>query len=87
MMSAQNGHEQVARALLEAKANIHHETPKHLTALSMACENEHKGCAILLLQAGAQADVCDDWGDTPLSIAKKKGMHDVVQLMSVNAGQ
>ena len=74
-------HEQVAHNLLEAGANVNHQTPKHVTALNLACENGHKECAVLLLRAGARADIADDWGDTPLSIAEKKGMDTVLALM------
>ena len=74
-------HEQVAQALLEAGANVNHETPKHVTALNMACESEHEACAVLLLRAGAAADVADAWGDTPRSIAQNKGMQSVLALM------
>ena len=59
-------HEQVARALIEAGADVNHENGKHVTALNMACENGHEECAMLLLKAGARSDVKDDWGDTPL---------------------
>lgn len=41
----------------------------------------HEGCALLLLRAGARADVADDWGDTPLSIAQKQGMKEALALM------
>jgi ankyrin repeat protein len=34
-----------------------------------------------LLRAGARSDVADDWGDTPLSIAQKKGLKEVLALM------
>ena len=63
-----------ARIMIEANANVNHRNAKHVTALNMACENEHDECALLLLHAGTRADVKDDWGDTPLSIAQRKGM-------------
>ena len=82
MLAAQNNHEQVARALIEAKANVNHENGKHVTALNMACENKHEACAVLLLQAGARPDVKDDWGDSPLTIAQEKGLEKALALMS-----
>ena len=33
------------------------------------------------VRAGAAADVADAWGDTPRSIAQKKGMESVLALM------
>ena len=74
-------HEQVVRALLEAGANVNHESDRHVTALNFACEQRHEACAVLLLQAGARADVEDDWGDTPLSIAREKGLAKALALM------
>ena len=46
-----------------------------------ACLNEREACAMLLLRAGARSDVKDDWGDTPLSIAQKKEMKQVIAIM------
>ena len=43
---------------------------------------QHEACAVLLLQAGARADVKDDRGDTPLSVAQKKGLEKALALMS-----
>ena len=36
---------------------------------------------MLLLRNGARADVKDDWGETPKSIAKKKNMKAVLAMM------
>ena len=47
----------------------------------MACENGHEACALLLLRAGALADVKDDWGDTPRTVATEKGLANVLALM------
>ena len=57
------------------------ENKQHVTALNLACENEHEECALLLLHYGAAADVQDDWGDTPRSTAQAKGMHRVLAMM------
>ena len=67
--------------MLEAKADPSAQTHKHVTALNLACENEHEACALLLLRAGALADVKDDWGDTPRAVAQKKGLVKVLALM------
>ena len=74
-------HEQVVRLLLENSADANHENKKHVTALNMACEKGHEACAQLLLRAGARHDVADDWGDSPYSIAQKKGLASVLALM------
>ena len=52
-----------------------------MTALSVACENAHQACALLLLRAGALADVKDDWGDTPRTVATEKVLEYVRALM------
>ena len=62
------------RARAQAKANVNHQNAKHVTALNLACKNTHEGCALLLLKAGADPDVKDDWGDSPRSIATSKGL-------------
>ena len=71
----------ICEYLLEAGAHVNHENSSHVTALNLACENGHEQCAVLLLRAGARADIADDWGDTPLSIAEKNGMDTVLALM------
>ena len=74
--------DQVVLALIEANANLEHQNPKKVTALNMACENAHEECAVLLLKAGSRsADIADAWGDTPRSIAEKKGLKKVLALM------
>ena len=81
MFCAQNGHDQCARALIEAGANLNHENKNHVTALNLACDDGYEECALLLLRHGARADVVDDWGDSPLSVSKKKGMEKVLAMM------
>ena len=82
MCAAQNGHDLCALAMIEANANLDHQNLKNVTALNMACENAHEECAVLLLKAGSRsADIADAWGDTPRSIAKKKGLKKVLALM------
>ena len=44
----------------------------------MACDDKHEACALLLLQAGALADVEDDWSDTPRTVATKQGLANAV---------
>ena len=76
-----SNHEQVARLLLENSAAVNHENKDQVTALNMACENQHEACALLLLHAGARHDVRDKWGDSPYSIAQKKELANVLALM------
>ena len=71
---------QVARALIDADANVNHENNQRSTALILACDQGHEACAVLLLQAGARADVEDDWG-TPVALAQEKGLAKALALM------
>jgi ankyrin repeat protein len=52
MFAAQNGHEQVALVLLEAKADPNKATPNGVTALMFAAQNGHEQ-VVVLLKAGA----------------------------------
>ena len=74
-------HEQVARALIEAKANVDHQNNEGTTALALACSWGHEDCAVLLLQAGARSDVVDDWGETSLEIAQDGALPNALALM------
>jgi len=51
--------------------------------LSRAAEIGNKAVVVLLLKNGAQPDLKDAEGDTPLSRALRAGKADVVQLLSV----
>ena len=81
MLSAAKGQDLCARVLIEANANLEYQNTDHVTALNVACFDGQPECAMLLLRAGARADVVDRYGDTPQSIAKEKGLHDVLALM------
>ena len=82
IIACQDGHEQIARALIEAGATVNHANFRRVTALNLACDDRHEACALLLLQAGARHDVEDDWGDTPLTIAQKRGLDKVLAFMN-----
>jgi ankyrin repeat protein len=53
MYAAQNGHEQVALVLLEAKADPNQAQPDGRTALMLAAANGHEQVALVLREAGA----------------------------------
>ena len=66
---------------MQAGANPNAENHEHVTALNAACYDKHEECALLLLHAGANADVKDAWGDTPKTIAQKNKMANVLAVM------
>jgi uncharacterized protein len=56
-------------ALLAAGDEINRPTPEGVTPLMLALDNDHNEVAKLLIERGANADLWDWWGRTPLYIA------------------
>ena len=65
MLSCQNGHEQCARALIEAGAAVDTQN-RGYTALMLCCEKGHEPCARALIEAGADVNVARSDGNTAL---------------------
>jgi ankyrin repeat protein len=57
MFACSNGHEQCARALIEAKANVKTTQNQGFTALMFSCQNGHERCALELIKAGADVNI------------------------------
>ncbi|CAK9017941.1 unnamed protein product [Durusdinium trenchii] len=55
-LACRHGHCDVAAALLERKAEVHHQSNSQLTALAAACQGGSVQCARLLLQAAANCN-------------------------------
>jgi len=55
--------------LVAVGANVNFPTPEGITPLMLALDNEHNEIAKLLMDKGANLDVWDWWGRTPLWIA------------------
>lgn len=53
--------------------SINAQTPWGWTALHYAVANGRRHIVVVLLNAGAKIDVCDDWGRTPLHYASMLG--------------
>lgn len=79
-----------AYALRTALAKLTPETRKHVewqepcsgrTALAEASQRGHRACVALLIDAGANCNVKDYRGNTPLHLACKCGKEDVVHFL------
>ena len=79
MFAAQNGHEQVARVLLEAGAVVGVQTKDGRTALMYAAHNGHEPCLRALLEAGASLKVVSIDNFTMLMAASLGGLTTVLE--------
>jgi ankyrin repeat protein len=84
--SAQNGHAQVVRILLEAGEDPNRYNPKachaHSTPLHQAALAGHRDVVELLVQRGARLDIKDTvWHGTPLGWAEHEGRKDIADYL------
>ena len=75
MLAAQNGHEQVARVLLEAGAVVIAQTNDGTTALMLAAHNGHEQVARVLLEAGADRNPNSTRGVICCALMREKRNH------------
>ncbi len=78
LFAAQQGDIESARILLEAGADLNNSTPEYGNALVVACASGHEALALLLLEKGADPNVADGLGITPLHYAVRKGLSDLI---------
>ena len=81
LIASERGHLEVARLLLDAKANIDKAKNDGTTPLLIAAENGHLEVARLLLDAKANIDKAKNDGTTPLLIAAQNGHLEVARLL------
>ncbi len=67
-----SGEIEVVKLLLEAGADVNHQSKKGNTALMYASHNGHIEVVKLLLEAGAVADIQNNSGQTALSMARSR---------------
>ncbi|KAK3291300.1 uncharacterized protein B0H64DRAFT_45696 [Chaetomium fimeti] len=79
--AAIQGHEPIARLLIDRGANNNAGGTYIQTLLSLAIENGHETIVRLLLDRGADINIEDSRGQTPLSLAIENGHEAIVRLL------
>ncbi|KXX75528.1 Vegetative incompatibility protein HET-E-1 [Madurella mycetomatis] len=79
--AARNGHENIARLLLDRGANTKAQAGNSLTPLHWAAENGHENMARLLLDRGANIEAQDSDSLTPLYWAVRNGHENTARLL------
>ena len=69
--AAENGDEDIVKALLQAGADVNQTDSHNNTALMQATENGHNKIVKLLIKNGADVDMENDYDETALSIARE----------------
>ena len=76
------GHEGVVRLLVEeANAEVNKVNGKNQTPINIAAYAGHLGVVRFLLSKGADCTIKDQWGNTPLALARAKGHAEVAALL------
>ena len=76
-----NGNIEIAKLLIDKKANVNWKDGFNTTALMYAASNGNKGMVILLLDNGADFNANDGQGNTVLSAAKEGKNEEVIQII------
>jgi uncharacterized protein len=69
LYAARDGCYECIEELIAAGADVNYPTPEGVTPLMLTLDNDHNEVAKLLLDRGANPDLWDWWGRTPLYIA------------------
>ena len=81
---AAESREHMVDPLISLGADVHHRTSLGTTPLHWAVSGESKNAVLILLNSGANAQVVDFEGITPLSIAKALGNEELVDILLEN---
>ena len=82
LMAAAEGESECAAMLLEHGCPVNHKNSEGKTALHQAVQYEDADCVRLLLGAGASADVKDNDGASPVSIAKELADGEILEALT-----
>ena len=81
LMAAENGHVEVAEALIKAGCDVDKAEKNGVTPLLKAAQNGHVKVAEPLIEAGCDVDKADSDGATPLSRAAQYGHAEVAEAL------
>lgn len=79
MHAAWNGHEEVARVLVERGANVNRECGDGFTAITLAAKQKHWKIVEMLARHGADVDHVDASGVSAVGAAEKAGKRALVE--------
>jgi ankyrin repeat protein len=84
MLAASGGYEDVVKLLINARANVNYQSTNGFTALMFAPAygKRNIGVVTLLIDAGADVMMKDEWGDTARSHAIKNKCWEVAAILS-----
>jgi len=77
LFAAQNGDVDTAKLLLAAGVDVNEPTPEYGGPLDLAAASEHEALSLFLLEKGADPNVADIYGITPLHYSVQNGMREL----------
>ncbi|XP_076107833.1 uncharacterized protein LOC143076084 [Mytilus galloprovincialis] len=80
------GHTDIARLLLDHKANVNVKKKDETTPLFYACEVGHEDIIELLLEKGANQKICRKDKTSPVDIATRNGHDSIVKMLKESSG-
>jgi len=81
VQAVKNGQKETVRTLLKQRVDVNAPQPDGTTALHWAAQLNDMDTAVLLIGAGAKANVANDFGVTPLSLACTNASAPMVDLL------
>ena len=90
--AAHLGHDDVVRILIDAKAQLDHVNNLGWTALIESIVlgdggKRHVACLAALVKAGANVNIADRSGNTPLKLARSRNFTEMVKILEANGAE
>ena len=86
LYAAFEGHESIARKLIERGASVDARAPNQSTPLMLAARNGHKTVVQVLLKAGADPTLVNENGLTAAAWARANNNTDIAELIEARTG-